>query len=71
MALEHWRYGDPAKVLERRGEDCTGCRHLERWVVGDRSAWVCSSRRAPKKLREGAPAKRCDEWRHDKEDGGQ
>ena len=68
--MRSYEYGDPAKVLERRGEDCTHCRSLERWNVAGSLVWRCDNRLAPERNRKGAPAKRCNEWKPHKEDSG-
>lgn len=56
-AIESWRYGDPAKVLERKGEGCGRCRWLQPW----KGSAVCEKGRKP--------GKRCSEWRHEQADG--
>lgn len=59
MAVESWRYGDPAKVLERRGEDCGHCRHLERWHIADKTVEACAKKRKV--------GKRCEHWQHERQ----
>lgn len=56
--MRRWEYRDPLEVLMRKGEDCTHCRHLETWAVGERAVTVCGKR---KKV-----GKRCGEWQHEK-----
>lgn len=69
--MRRYEYGDPAMVLERRGEDCTGCRWLGKWKFAGELIEACDNEKAPAKLRDEAPARRCDQWRHIKADGGQ
>lgn len=57
--MRSWMYGDPAKVLERRGEDCDHCRHLELWGLGGKSVTVCAKKRKV--------GKRCSEWQHERQ----
>lgn len=57
MTLESWRYGDPAMVLERQGETCEGCRHLEQWDVAGAEIDVCGKRPTHDVRR------RCDGWK--------
>lgn len=71
MTYRSWEARDPLEVLIRRGEDCTHCRHLERWNVAGRLVTQCGNPQAPATLRKSAPAKRCDMWQHEKQDGGQ
>lgn len=68
--MRRYEYGDPLKVLERRGEDCSYCRHLERWNVAGEMVAACNNKQAPEQRRKAAPARRCDQWRHEKADSG-
>lgn len=65
--MHRWEYGDPAMVLERRGEDCTGCEHLTTMdlstLIKQASVTYCV------KLKPQAPERRCGAWRH--KDAGQ
>lgn len=61
--MRRYEYGDPAKVLERRGEDCTNCKHLGIWKLGAERLTTCDNPSAPDRRRR--------EWRHTKADGGQ
>lgn len=67
--MRSYEYGDPAKVLEMRGEDCTHCRHLGRWNVAGEMVTTCTNKQAPEKKRKAAPAKRCDQWQHEQQHG--
>lgn len=69
--MRRYEYGDPAKVLERRGEDCTNCAYLGVWGFFGTRINACSNTDATEQQRAQAPAKRCDQWRHIKADGGQ
>lgn len=71
MTYRSWERGDPLEVLIRKGEGCDNCRHLERWSVGGDVKWLCENKAAPAKNRQSVPTRRCDEWRHEKQDGGQ
>ena len=62
--MRRWEYGDPALVLERRGQDCDNCIHLEQWDALGRRLSLCTNPRAPEKLKRAAPARRCEEWQH-------
>lgn len=59
MAVESWRYGDPAKVLERQGEGCDNCRYYEPWKEN-----VATCAKGKK------PGRRCDDWKHENWEGG-
>lgn len=65
--MRRYEYGDPARVLEIKGEDCTHCKSLKSWSLGGRSVVVCENDRAPEKKRKNAPQSRCPEWRHEKQ----
>lgn len=66
--MRRYEYGDPAKVLEIKGEDCTNCKHLAPWSMGGRSVLICDNQQAPEKKRKAAPASRCSEWKHKQQD---
>lgn len=67
--MRRYEYGDPAKVLERKGEDCTHCQHLERWSVAGEMVTQCGNAQAPEAKRKAAPAHRCHWWQHEKQHG--
>lgn len=62
--MRRYEYGDPAKVLERRGEDCTGCIHLGEWRLGAERMVTCDNRDVHGSVRDMAPSRRCDQWKH-------
>lgn len=68
--MRRYEYGDPARVLEIKGEDCTHCHSLKSWSIGGRSVVVCENDRAPEKKRKNAPQSRCHLWKHEKQDTG-
>lgn len=69
--MRSWEMGDPARVLERRGEDCDHCKYLERWSVSaGREVTICGNQHAPEAKRKAAPAHRCHWWRHRQADSG-
>lgn len=65
-----WEYGDPALVLERRGQDCTGCVHLARYTFSLAVVVVCESTKADPKRRKDAPKRRCHEYSRNVEPTG-
>jgi hypothetical protein len=71
MALPANQYRNPERWLERRGQDCTHCASLTTWRLCGTTMQSCDNTQAPKTRREQAPARRCDQWRHSKADGGQ
>lgn len=62
--MRSYEFGDPARVLEIRGEDCDNCVSLGEWHLGGSSVTACTNEDAPQKKRENAPASRCFLWRH-------
>ena len=70
MTYRSWERGDPLDVLIRKGEDCTHCQYLGKWRLGGELVTACDNKRAPERKRKGAPASRCELWRHEKADSG-
>lgn len=62
MAVESWRYGDPAKVLERQGEGCDNCKYLDTWHIADKTVEACAKGKKP--------GRRCDDWKHENWESG-
>lgn len=62
--MRSFEYGDPARALEIRGEDCTNCKHLAKWKLNGVAMTMCDNMKAPAKKRQNAPERRCHLWRH-------
>ena len=68
VCMRRYEFGDPARVLEMRGEDCTHCKSLAPWSMGGKSVLICENRQAPEKKCKNAPQSRCHLWRHQQQD---
>lgn len=62
--MRHWERGDPLEVLIRKGEDCTGCIHLGVWRLGVERLIACGNVEISGRMRDQAPARRCEQWKH-------